>query len=135
MDMSTEQQRLTFGEITTPKGRLTRHKKSNTPNERKTPTIGENINGLLKLKILRQKNELFNQMKKQGLISMGSGLTKIMDDCYLKTWNTFVEEGIEGLQVQYKSRCNDDDLTKAFMVALLRDFFLDLDVEKVELLC
>lgn len=66
---------------------------------------------------------------------MGSGLTKIMDDCYLKTWNTFVEEGIEGLQVQYKSRCNDDDLTKAFMVALLRDFFLDLDVEKVELLC
>ena len=135
MDMSTEHQRLTFGEITTPKGRLTRHKKSNTPNERKTPTIGENINGLLKLKILRQKNELFNQMKKQGLISMGSGLTKIMDDCYLKTWNTFVEEGIEGLQVQYKSRCNDDDLTKAFMVALLRDFFLDLDVEKVELLC
>ena len=135
MDMSTEQQRLTFGEITTPKGRLTRQKKSNTPNERKTPTIGENINGLLKLKILRQKNELFNQMKKQGLISMGSGLTKIMDDCYLKTWNTFVEEGIEGLQVQYKSRCNDDDLTKAFMVALLRDFFLDLDVEKVELLC
>ena len=36
-------------------------------------------------------------MKKQGLISMGSGLTKILDDCYLKTWDTFVEEGIDGL--------------------------------------
>lgn len=66
MDMSTSQQRMKFGEIHTPRGRLSREKKSaNTPQERKTPTIGgQGINGQLKLKILRQKNELFNQMKK-----------------------------------------------------------------------
>lgn len=66
---------------------------------------------------------------------MGSGLTKILDDCYLKTWETFVEEGVDGLNVNCRTRNNDDEETRAFMVAMLRDFFLDLSIDKVELLC
>ena len=85
----------------------------------------------LKLKILRSKREVYDLLKRQGLLP--GGTTSILDESYIRTWEDFNTKGVNGLDLQNVR--NSEDQVSTFLVALLKNYFLELSVDKVELMC
>lgn len=80
---------------------------------------------------MRQKREVYDQLRRQGLLPKGT--QSIMDESYVRTWEEFNSKGIQGLGLQTVR--NSDDEASAFFVALLKNYFLELSIDKVELMC
>jgi hypothetical protein len=59
----------------------------------------------LKLKIMRQKREIYDQLRRQGLLPTGTMST--MDESYVRTWEEFNTKGPDGLGL--KSIRNSED--------------------------
>jgi hypothetical protein len=49
----------------------------------------------VKLQILRAKRELYDQLRRQGLLS--SKTMDVMDDSYVRTWELLNKKGPQGL--------------------------------------
>ena len=56
-----------------------------------------------------------------------------MDESYIRTWEEFNAKGVNGLGLQ--GTRNSDDQASTFLVALLKNYFLELSVDKVEVMC
>jgi hypothetical protein len=94
----------------------------------KSPT---NYDSELRLKILRSKRDICENLKRQGILTQGT--QAIMDESYVRTWEGYTSKGTEGLGLEDVR--NSKDQVSSFLVALLKNYFLELSVDKVELMC
>lgn len=102
-----------------------------TPPFQGSPKVDHSVDPELKLKIMRQKREVYDQLRRQGLLP--SGTMSTMDESYVRTWEEFNSKGIEGLGLQQTR--NSDDQASIFFIALLKNYFLELSIDKVEIMC
>jgi hypothetical protein len=54
----------------------------------------------------------------------------IMNESYFRTWEDFNAKGVERLDLEILGNSEDDQVS-TFFVALLKNYFLELSVDKV----